>query len=153
MNTGKPGPDMNDENLERLIGNTLRQQPLRRAPDTLESRVLGELEHRATTPWWRMNFARWPLAAQILFLVTSAAVVKLAIDASIWVMRGLDSVHVVTGMASAAMSMKLLFGIIASVFHHIPSLWIYGSIAILAAMYAALFGISAAAYRTLYASR
>lgn len=144
---------MNDETLERLIGDTLRQQPLRRAPDTLESRVLSEIAQRATTPWWRMNFARWPLAAQVLFLVTSAAIVKLAIDASVWLVQRLDSAHVVTSMTSIAMSMKLLGGIAASLTHTLASPWIYGAIAILAAMYAALFGISAAAYRTLYAAR
>lgn len=142
-----------DEKLERLIGEALREQPPRRAPATLELRVLGEIEHRAKTPWWRMHFARWPLAAQAVFLIASAVLVKLAIDLSPWLVNSVDSMRVVTGLASVAMSMKLLFGIAASIVNTIPSLWIYGGIAALAAMYAALFGISAAAYRTLYAGR
>lgn len=142
-----------DEKLERLIGNTLQGQPPRHAPGTLQSRVLAEIEHRAMTPWWRMSFARWPVAAQVLFLIASTAIIKFAVDASNWLMNGLDSTRVVTGVASVAMPVKVMAEIISSVAHSIPSLWLYAGIGALAAMYAALFGISAAAYRTLYASR
>lgn len=142
-----------DEKLTRLIGDTLRGQPQRRAPDTLEQRVLGEIELRATTPWWRMHFARWPWPAQAGFLMISAVLAKVAIDVSLWLMNSLDSTHLVSAVTSAAMSLKLLAGIAAAIVNSIPPLWIYGSIAAIAAMYVALFGISAAAYRTLYAGR
>jgi hypothetical protein len=32
----------------------------------------------------------------------------------------------------------------------LPSLWLYGGLALIAALYATFFGLSAAAYRTLY---
>ena len=152
-----PSPSDRDEQLARLIGDTLRGQPARHAPDTLESRVLREIEARATTPWWRMKFARWPVAVQVVFLVACAAMVKLAVDASIWLTHGVESAPVATGMVSAVRPMKTsvqaIFEVTETVVQHIPSLWVYGGIAALAALYAALFGISAAAYRTLYASR
>lgn len=141
------------DKLERLIGNTLHEQPVRRAPDTLMLRVLSEIERRAMTPWWRMNFARWPWAAQVVFVLVSATAAKVAVDLSVWLMDSLDATRVVAGITSVAMSMKLLAGISASLVDTIPSLWVYGGIAALAAMYVALFGISAAAYRTLYAGR
>ena len=34
-----------------------------------------------------------------------------------------------------------------------PPLWLYGSIALVATLYTALFGLGAAAYRTLYVQR
>lgn len=150
-------PSDQDKGLERLIGDTLREQPLRRAPATLASRVLREIEARATTPWWRMNFARWPMAAQTVFLIASVAIVKFAVDASMWLMNRLDSVPVATDVVAAVAPVKTSVQTIAevtsSVVQHIPALWIYGGISALAVLYVALFGISAAAYRTLYASR
>ena len=38
-------------------------------------------------------------------------------------------------------------------FHMIPNFWLYAVIGLFAAMYVLLFGVSAAAYRTLYAPR
>jgi hypothetical protein len=46
-----------------------------------------------------------------------------------------------------------LFLTIGEVFRDLPSFWIYGGAAILGALYLTLFGVSAAAYRTLYAAR
>jgi hypothetical protein len=42
---------------------------------------------------------------------------------------------------------------IALVGRSIPTLWIYGAIAFVAGLYAMLFGLGAAAYRTLWAHR
>jgi hypothetical protein len=53
-----------DERLEQLLGRTVRDLPLRRAPLELELRVLGELERRQASPWWRLSFAHWPFLAR-----------------------------------------------------------------------------------------
>ena len=53
--------DLTNSQLERLIGSVLRQQPLRRAPATLEARVLRELELRAAQA--RLAAGLQPLAA------------------------------------------------------------------------------------------
>ena len=39
-----------EEKLERLVGRVLKQQPLRKAPGTLEARVFAALEQRAARP-------------------------------------------------------------------------------------------------------
>ena len=56
--------DQTDEKLERLVGQVLRDQPLRRAPASLEARVLGELAARARLPWWRRGITTWPVAVR-----------------------------------------------------------------------------------------
>lgn len=158
-----PSPD-NHEQLERLIHRTLRELPPRRAPRSLETRVMAELERRAALPWWRQNFAHWPVAARITFLVGSAGVVKLVLMAVVWAMAGYDNaqfadafapqftvLHAVTNFAGGFVN--TFVNTCGAILRSIPPLWIYGGVALIAAMYAALFGLGAAAYRTLYAGR
>ena len=55
--------DHNRQNeLERQLTRTLRDQPLRRAPSTLERRVLAQIEAGAVASSWRRGFAHWPMA-------------------------------------------------------------------------------------------
>jgi hypothetical protein len=56
-------------------------------------------------------------------------------------------------LAARAAFVALCVVLVKPVVHNIPTIWIYGSLACVGALYAALFGISAAAYRTLYAPR
>ena len=148
------------EKLERLIHQTLRDLPAHRAPRSLESRVLAEIGRRAALPWWKQSFAHWPLAARVLFLLASAGLVKLALMASVLAMAGFDSAQFAdafapqvawlrTGLAIAE-GTREFFG---AVFRAIPPLWLYGAVAAIGATYAALFGLGAAAYRTLHARR
>ena len=65
------------EALERLLDRALHELPSRRAPPTLESRVIRELDRRAALPWWRRSFAHWPLLARAGFLVIGAALIRL----------------------------------------------------------------------------
>jgi hypothetical protein len=86
--------------------------------------------------------------------------VKAGLDAAMWAMEVLR-----TGPFAATLDMPMdwirtLSGVVTFVHglwtllvHNIPALWIYAGVCVLAAMYAMLFGLSAAAYRTLYASR
>lgn len=158
-----PSPD-NHEKLERLIHRTLRDLPPRRAPRTLESRVLAELDRLAALPWWRQNFAHWPVAARLAFLVASAGVVKVVLMAVVWTMAGYDNAQFASAFAPQFTVLHALTDFTGSLAHtfadtcsavlrNIPPLWLYGGAAAIAAMYAALFGIGAAAYRTLHASR
>jgi hypothetical protein len=153
-------PKKSPEHLERAIHQTLRSLPSRRAPRSLELRVLAELERLAALPWWKKSFAHWPLAARSVFLLLSVALVKLAIMAAVWIMTGFDSAAyadalsaqftwVQTGLSVA----RSMWDLSSTLFSRIPPLWLYGTAAIVAALYAALFGLGAAAYRTLYASR
>lgn len=151
-------PDHN-EKLERAIHQTLRALPPRRAPRSLEARVFAELERRAALPWWRQSFAHWPLAARAMFLLASAGLVKVAIMAAVWVMVGFDnssaSEAISTQFAWVQSVVSLMQGcseFCSSVFHSIPTMWLYGAGAFVVVMYVTLFGLGAAAYRALYAN-
>ncbi len=155
----KPEPK-SPADLERLIHRTLRELPARRAPSSLEQRVLAELARRAALPWWRKSFAHWPLAARAVFLVACLGLVKLALMGSVWVMAGFDSVQYHEAFAQPVVwleSLRALFhagtGFIEVITRNIPPLWLYGGLAFVATLYAALFGLGAAAYRLLYAQR
>ena len=67
-----------DPKLERFIHRALRELPAPAAPRTLEARVLAEIERRAGLPWWRKNFAHWPLAARAVFLLGALGAVYAA---------------------------------------------------------------------------
>jgi hypothetical protein len=145
----KPTP----EQLERFIDKALRDQPLQRAPSDLESKVMAAIAHRAVTPWWRSSFAHWPMAARVLFLVASAVFVKLGLDGAALVIDPLDPVARSSALFAQLAWVHALFVSIGAVLRSLPSLWIYGGAAVLGVLYLMLFGVSAAAYRTLYASR
>lgn len=84
-----------ERRLERLLDRTLRGLPVRRAPATLESRVLAELARRAALPWWRRSFVHWPQAARAVFASMCLILAGLAFAAGGWAASGLKSLHAV----------------------------------------------------------
>ena len=142
-----------DREMEARLGQALRRLPERRAPATLESRVLDTLARRAPLPWWRRGFGEWPAAARVAFGVTSVALVVLTVLAA-------AAANANLGSASHAISTPVLHD--ASVFFVITrtlsvslasllsSSWVLGCLIASAALYAALFGLAIAGYRTLY---
>jgi hypothetical protein len=155
-----PHPDNRDAQLERFIHQTLRGQPPRRAPRSLEERVLAEIGRRAALPWWRKSFVHWPLAARAVFLVGCIGLVKLALMGSVWIMAGFDTAQFrdafaqpvawVDGSLAVAHAIAGCFEIVT---RNIPPLWLYGGLAVVAAAYTAVFGLGAAAYRALQPHR
>lgn len=148
------------DNLEKLIHQTLRSLPARRAPHSLEARVLAAIEARASLPWWKQSFARWPMAARIAFFISSAGLAKLALMAAVWVMAGFDGAQFTSAFSTqfawlqtASAAVDGIGNVCGTLYRSIPTLWLYGGAAFVATMYAALFGLGAAAYRTLYANR
>ncbi len=141
------------EQLERFIDKALRDQPLQRAPSDLQSKVMAAIAHRATTPWWRSSFAHWPMAARVLFLAASAVFVKLGLDAAALVIGPLDPAARSAALFAELAWIHALFVSIGAVVRSLPSWWIYCGVTAVGALYLMLFGVSAAAYRTLYASR
>jgi hypothetical protein len=135
------------DELERQVTRALRAQPPRRAPSTLERRVLAQIEAGATVIGWRRGFAHWPMAARIAFLAASVGIVKIALLLGTWLATPLDSPAVSVQLPSQISWLQTLFVAIGSVVHTVPSVWVHGGIAILALMYVALFGIGASAYR------
>jgi hypothetical protein len=140
------------EELERLVTRALQDQPPRRAPDTLERRVLAQLESRAALAHWRRGFAHWPMAARVAFLAASVGVVKLALSVAMWLATPLTSPAFSFDLPSQIAWVQTLFVAIASVSRTVPSLWVHAGIALLVIMYVALFGIGASAYRTVRAA-
>jgi hypothetical protein len=142
-----------DREMEARLGQALRALPDRRAPATLESRVLDALAGRGPLPWWRRGFREWPAAARVAFGVTSAALVVLTVLAA-------AAANAYLGSASHAISTPVLHD--ASVFFVITrtlsvslasilsSSWVLGYLIAGAVLYAALFGLAIAGYRTLY---
>ena len=137
------------DELERQLMRTLRDQPLRRAPSTLEHRVLAQIEAGAVASSWRRGFAHWPMAARLVFLAASVGVVKLALMIAMWISSPLESPAVSVDLPSQVAWLQTLLVAIGSVVRTVPSLWVHAGLAILALMYAALFGIGATAYRTM----
>lgn len=154
-----PTPDRN-EKLEQLIHRTLRELPARRAPSTLEQRVMAEIERRAALPWWKQSFAHWPVVARVGFLLISAGVVKVAWSAVLWAMGGFDAAQLqqtfsapLLWIENARAVADAAVGFCQIILRNIPALWLYSLLAIASALYAAFFGLGAAAYRSLYAVR
>jgi hypothetical protein len=148
------------EDLEKFIHQTLRSLPARRAPHSLESRVRAAIAARAALPWWRQSFAQWPLAARVAFVIGSAGLAKLAIMAVVWAMAGYDGAQFASAFSTqlawyqaAASVVTGVTNFCGTLYRSIPPLWLYGGLAFVAVMYAALFGLGATAYRTLYANR
>jgi hypothetical protein len=135
------------EALERRLDRTLRELPLRRAPLTLEARVIRELDRRAALPWWRRSFAHWPLLARVAFLVTCGALIRLALLGGVTAVTGVSSLSWVREVAGLTASAANLVTVLARI--DMPT-WFYEGAAVCALLYAVLFGLCAAVYRTLY---
>lgn len=152
--------DEHPESIERLIDRALREQPLRRAPPALASRVLAEIGRRSARPWWSKSFGHWPLAARAGFMVASYAFVRLTLTGVMWVTSAVRTAQfaealnpIMTWMRSGAGILSATGEAYASVIRAIPPYWLYGAVICGVALYVALFGLGATAYRTLYRNR
>lgn len=148
-----------EKNLERFVHRALHDLPARPAPSTLETRVQAEIARRAARPWWIKGFAHWPVAAQGAFAVAGVGLVPLVIMAIAWVTARVNvaQLKIVFAPELHWVSAAAHFGgtvatLVTDIIGSIPPLWLYGGAATIAALYIALFGLGAAAYRTLYAT-
>ena len=146
--------------LEQFVSEAVRGLPSRRAPSSLEMRVQDEIARRAALPWWRKSFLNWPLGARAVFVVVCGLVVRFILMAIASPSTVSATEHVKTTFASELIWVRAARAVMESLVHSvdaivsvIPPLWLYGGAAIVIALYVALFGLGAAAYRTLYASR
>jgi hypothetical protein len=139
--------DRDDEKLERLIEGAFSGLPPRRAPDTLQRRVLDEIAQRAAAPWWRRGFAQWPAAARTGFVIVCLVLAGLSLTGGLtqqlgtqtlsWAQPFLGLMTFIGGVATLAASL-------------VPPPVIYLALSVGALLYALLFGLGAFAYRTLY---
>lgn len=145
--------DQTDEKLERLMGQLLREQPLRRAPASLESRVLGELAARARLPWWRRGIASWPAPVRIPVIAGCAICVPLVWILSLWLAGRLVSVAAHPDVAGPLASLRHAGQALASagaftvhIMQSIPREWLLGGLIATATLYGALFALVAIGY-------
>jgi hypothetical protein len=139
---------------ETHLRELVRGLPLRRAPATLEVRVWRELERRASLPWWRRGFSQWPGGARASFVAICCTIVGLTAG------EGAPTMFAPTLLAAAAGPLSWMHSTVAVarsavevavlLIRVIPVTWIYGGLAAGIVLYAALFGLTAAAYRSLY---
>jgi hypothetical protein len=140
------------DEIERQVTRALRDQPMRRAPSTLERRVLAQIESGAAAMGWRRGFAHWPVPARVVFLAASVGVVKVALLLAMWLATPLDSPAVSVQLPSQVAWLQTLLVAIGSIVRTVPSEWVHVGIALVAIMYVALFGIGASAYRMVRAA-
>ncbi len=144
-----------EQKLEQVLHRTLGGLPPRRAPSTLELRVAEELARRASLPWWRASFGTWPVAARVVFILVCAVLGAATILGGVSAYLGdrsfdeasalmLSWAHPFLTVVSSA------GGLMALLLHVIPPLWLYGILGAGIFLYVTLFGLGAAAYRTLY---
>ncbi|HWL17388.1 MAG TPA: hypothetical protein VNR00_17400 [Opitutus sp.] len=145
------------EELEKLIHETLRALPDRRAPRSLEARVLAAIEARSALPWWRHSFADWPLAARIGFVALSTAIAAAMVAALMWLSGNVDTSQLGSTLANRIgwidglqQALAGLRDFASLVIRSIPTGWLYGALAGFVGVYALLFGLGATAYRALY---
>lgn len=151
-------PDPRDP-LVSFIDRTLRAQPPRRAPRSLEARVLAELARRAALPWWHRSYAFWPAPVRAGFFVLSA-IAAAGFVAGVYFISASATQQVaseVAGRFGWLSVIRQLFAaaadISSAVWRAIPSLWLLGGAALLLSAYAALIGVGAVAYRTFSTAR
>jgi hypothetical protein len=144
-----------EQKLERALTQALEGLPLRRAPSTLELRVVDELERRAALPWWRVSFTHWPAAPRVAFVAVCIALVAATILGGVFAFAGDRSFDQATALVLSWVQpflavMSSAGGVATLLVRVIPPLWLYGGLALGIMLYVALFGLGAAAYRTLY---
>jgi len=144
-----------EQKLEQVLNQALKGLPARRAPSTLESRVVNELARRAALPWWRVSFASWPVGARVAFVLICAALVAATILGGVSAYLGDRSVSeasaLVLGWVHPLLAVMSSAGGLASLLVRvIPPVWLYGTLGLGILLYVTLFGLGAAAYRTLY---
>ncbi|HEY2463910.1 MAG TPA: hypothetical protein VGI32_07605 [Steroidobacteraceae bacterium] len=144
-----------EQKLEQVLQRTLVGLPPRRAPGTLESRVATELARRALLPWWRVSFANWPVGARVMFVLVCAALVAGTILGGVSTFladRSFDqAAALVLSWAHPFLTVvSSAGGLVTLLVRAIPPLWLYGTLGLGIFLYVTLFGLGAAAYRTLY---
>jgi hypothetical protein len=140
------------QKLERALTEALKGLPLRRAPRTLELRVVDELERRAALPWWRVSFTHWPAAPRVAFVIVCIALVAATFLGGVVAFVGDRSFNEAAALVLSWVQpflavMSSAGGVATLLVRVIPPLWLYGGMAFGIMLYLALFGLGAAAYR------
>lgn len=151
---------MTPDELEKFIHRTLRSLPDRRAPATLEARVLAAIETRAAIPWWHKSWSYWPQWVRALFVLFCGGLTALVVLGGAGLPTGVDTAQLSRAFAPMLSLVRPAIGlgrgladVIALIGRSIPTWWFYGAAAFVAGLYVMLVGVGAAAYRTLWVNR
>ena len=102
-------------------------------------------------PWWQRSFLQWPRAARVLLLGVCTALGALTIVGGTRIVVNLGpALGPARELDRALALLSASKDLIATLVGTIPPMWIYEGLALAAVLYAALFALGAAAYRTLY---
>lgn len=148
------------EELEQKIHALLREQPVRRAPVSLESRVLGEIARRQALPWWQQSYSYWPNPMKLAFMVLATGATGVAVLLSMQVV-GLVSAESVSQVfapiTGAWHTLSVLGGALGGIVRpYLPNLsstYLYAALAVVGGAYALMLGLGATAYRLLWQQR
>ena len=145
------------EQLEQKIHAVLREQPARRAPMSLESRVLGEIARRQALPWWKKSYANWPAPMRLAFLALGVALAVGTLLGSMHLAGVLSAqtfAPVIQPLVNATLTLRAagsaLGELVRPLLPSISNQWLYIALAVIGASYALLLGIGATAYRVLW---
>lgn len=145
-----------DERLERLVTRVLREQPLLRAPASLETRILAQIGRQARLPWSRRGFDRWPLAGRLLIIAvccTSVAAVWI-FSIALWARLTAAAARPEFGGAAASAletgrAIVSLGSLTAHLLQAVPREWLVGGLIATGTLYAILFALVAIGYSLL----
>jgi hypothetical protein len=145
----KPSSD----HLEHLVHQLLRGLSDRTAPRDFPAHVLHAARVHAARPWWTKPFTQWPPAMKMIFVVASAITV---IATVIFLTGQIDLAQIGAGLAGRLAwigDLEIALAGVASfciaAMRMAPAAWWYTGLIFVGVLYAALFGLSAAAYRAL----
>src|ERR1700743_3939593 len=137
-------PTESEQKLEQVLSQGLRGLPLRRAPSSLEGRVINELARRAALPWWRASFGTWPVAARVGFVLVCAALVAATILGGVSAYLGDRCFNEASALLLPWAQPFLTVvssagGLVALLGRVIPPLWLYGILGLGIFLYVTLF--------------
>jgi hypothetical protein len=122
--------------------------------------VRAALESRAATPWWHQSWSYWPFWARAVFLLVCGGLAGLLVYLGVAVRTNVGALPLNTTFASVLHLFQSIVGLgrvlaecLAVIGRNIPSVWLYGIVLFVGGLYAMLFGLGTAAYRTLWADR
>ncbi|MDE2305904.1 MAG: hypothetical protein KGL34_10110 [Gammaproteobacteria bacterium] len=144
-----------DDETAALVDRGLHTLAPRPAPAALEARVMAELQRRAALPWWRRPVAAWPPAPRFALIAASLAAVPFAWRAGAWTAGGLATIAQRAGAPLGLLRDILHSTIVAQSAMRLfdgglPPPWVLALVVIATTLYAALLGLGAFAYRSLY---
>jgi hypothetical protein len=142
--------------LEASIHRVLRALPDRKAPFSLEGRVLAELSRRAALPWYRKSFAHWPSSVRGCFFVLAVAAAALVVAGLFVLGRTTGAGEITSGIATSRAWLVIARDVVVAAGFKVraflaefPPLVLYGAAAALGLCYAAVAAAGAATFRAL----